>query len=100
MSALYDRLKALLNAGHESEPEGLRDDLRYAPKGKELRGAAVLIAVTDRADPGVLLTHRPLWPCCLNLKGLFMIAPGMAVKPSGFCCGPSFWPCSFSNSGL
>ncbi len=60
MSDLFDRLKALLAAGHEAEPEGLRDDLRYAPKGKELRGAAVLIAVTERDEPGVLLTHRPL----------------------------------------
>lgn len=60
MSALFDKLKGLLDAGHANQPEGLRDDLRYAPKGRELRGAAVLIAVTEREEPGVLLTHRPL----------------------------------------
>lgn len=59
MSALYDRLRRLLTQGHEREAI-LRDDVRYAPKGKELRGAAVLIAVTDREEPGVLLLHRPL----------------------------------------
>lgn len=59
MSTLYKRLKALLEEGHSREAK-LRDDMRYAPVGKELRGAAVLIAVTEREEPGVLLLHRPL----------------------------------------
>ena len=60
MSELFDRLKTLLAAGHSAQTEGLRDDVHYAPAGIELRGAAVLIAVTERDEPGVLLTHRPL----------------------------------------
>ena len=57
MSVLFDRLKRLFDEGHGVELPDLRDDARFAPP--EVRPAAVLIAVTDRADPGVLLTHRP-----------------------------------------
>lgn len=60
MSELFHRLKSLLEAGHAVQPDGLRDDIRYAPRGLQLRGAAVLIAVTERPEPGVLLTHRPI----------------------------------------
>ena len=57
MSALFDRLSELFHAGHHVGSIGLRDDADFAPP--EPRAAAVLIAVTDRAEPGVLLTHRP-----------------------------------------
>ena len=57
MSALFDRLKRLFDEGHGVELSGLHTDARFAPP--EIRPAAVLIAVTDRAEPGVLLTHRP-----------------------------------------
>ncbi|WP_305096578.1 CoA pyrophosphatase [Croceibacterium aestuarii] len=57
MSALFDRLSRLFHASHHVGPVGLRDDSAFAPP--ELRPAAVLIAVTDRREPGVLLTHRP-----------------------------------------
>ena len=57
MSALFDRLKRLFDEGHGVELPDLRSDASFAPP--ELRPAAVLIAVTDRAEPGVLLTHRP-----------------------------------------
>ena len=57
MSVLFDRLKRLFDEGHGVELPDLRDDARFAPP--EVRPAAVLIAVTDRANPGVLLTHRP-----------------------------------------
>jgi 8-oxo-dGTP pyrophosphatase MutT (NUDIX family) len=57
MSELFDRLKLLFDEGHWVELPGLRSDARFAPP--EVRPAAVLIAVTDRAEPGVLLTHRP-----------------------------------------
>jgi 8-oxo-dGTP pyrophosphatase MutT (NUDIX family) len=57
MSALFDRLERLFHAGSHVGSLGLRDDSAWAPP--ELRPAAVLIAVTDRPDPGVLLTHRP-----------------------------------------
>jgi 8-oxo-dGTP pyrophosphatase MutT (NUDIX family) len=57
MSALFDRLQRLFHAGSHVGSIGLRDDSAWAPP--ELRPAAVLIAVTDRPEPGVLLTHRP-----------------------------------------
>ena len=59
MSALFDHLKRLFDEGHGTELPGLRTDAMFAPPGAEIRAAAVLIAVTDRAEPGVLLTHRP-----------------------------------------
>ena len=57
MSALFDRLQQLFDEGHGVELAGLRNDAGFAPP--EIRAAAVLIAVTDRPDPGVILTHRP-----------------------------------------
>jgi len=57
MSTLFDRLKRLFDEGHGVELPDLRSDAHFAPP--ELRPAAVLIAVTDRLEPGVLLTHRP-----------------------------------------
>jgi 8-oxo-dGTP pyrophosphatase MutT (NUDIX family) len=57
MSALFERLSHLFHESRHVGPVGLRDDSAFAPR--ELRPAAVLIAVTDRPDPGVLLTHRP-----------------------------------------
>src|SRR5690606_30849445 len=57
MSDLYDRLKRLFDRGHDLELSGLRTDASFAPPVS--RPAAVLIAVTDRPRPGVILTHRP-----------------------------------------
>jgi 8-oxo-dGTP pyrophosphatase MutT (NUDIX family) len=57
MSALFDRLKLLFDEGHGVELPGLLNQGQFAPP--EIRPAAVLIAVTDRAEPGVLLIHRP-----------------------------------------
>lgn len=57
MSALFERLSHLFEGSHHVGGKGLRDDSDFAPA--ELRAAAVLIAVTDRPEPGVLLTHRP-----------------------------------------
>jgi 8-oxo-dGTP pyrophosphatase MutT (NUDIX family) len=56
-SALFDRLRRVFDEGHGVELPDLRDDARFAPP--EIRPAAVLVAVTDRPEPGVLLTHRP-----------------------------------------
>lgn len=56
MSALFDRLASVFEAGHAREVDLLADAM--APP-ENLRAAAVLIAVTDRREPGVLLTHRP-----------------------------------------
>jgi len=61
VSALFERLTRLFDEGHGVELPDLRSDAALAPP--EVRPAAVLIAVTDRADddggPGVILTHRP-----------------------------------------
>lgn len=57
MSALFDRLKLLFDEGHGVELPGLLNQGQFAPP--EIRPAAVLIAVTDRPEPGVLLIHRP-----------------------------------------
>jgi 8-oxo-dGTP pyrophosphatase MutT (NUDIX family) len=57
MSELFDRLKRLFDEGHGVELADLRSDARFAPP--EIRPAAVLVAVTDRPRPGVILTHRP-----------------------------------------
>ena len=57
MSALFDRLAALFDATRDVGIVGLRDDSEWARQ--PLRDAAVLMAVTDRQEPGLLLTHRP-----------------------------------------
>jgi 8-oxo-dGTP pyrophosphatase MutT (NUDIX family) len=56
MSALFERLARVFEAGHARDVELLTDAM--APPDL-LRPAAVLIAVTERGEPGVLLTHRP-----------------------------------------
>lgn len=58
MSELFERLRRLFDEGHGVELTGLRNDAAFAPPS--VRPAAVLIAVTDRHEPGVILTHRPL----------------------------------------
>jgi len=57
MSALFDRLQRLFDEGHGVELPGLLNQGQFAPP--EIRPAAVLIAVTDRPEPGVILIHRP-----------------------------------------
>ncbi len=57
MSELFDRLQRLFDEGHGVELPGLLNQGQFAPP--EIRPAAVLIAVTDRPEPGVLLIHRP-----------------------------------------
>jgi 8-oxo-dGTP pyrophosphatase MutT (NUDIX family) len=57
LSELFDRLTRLFDEGHGVELPGLRSDAAFAPR--DVRPAAVLIAVTDRPEPGVILTHRP-----------------------------------------
>ncbi len=58
MSGLLDRLQRIFDEGHGTELPGLRTDAAFAPPG-EVRPAAVMVAVTDRPRPGVILTHRP-----------------------------------------
>ena len=58
---LADRLRHALEQGHRASPVlliGDSHDPDQAP-GDAIVPAAVLIPVTDRADPGVILTLRP-----------------------------------------
>ena len=58
---LADRLRHALEQGHRAAPVlliGDSHDPDQAP-GDAIVPAAVLIPVTDRADPGVILTLRP-----------------------------------------
>lgn len=57
MSALFDRLSQVFGATHHIGITGMRDDSDFART--PLRDAAVLMAVTDGPEPGLLLTHRP-----------------------------------------
>lgn len=75
--SLLQRLTTLFDNGH-AEPAGLAyEDWRPLPDAP-LRAAAVLIAVTDRADhpdgPGVLMIHRP---------SHMRAHPGQAAFPGG-----------------
>lgn len=58
MSALFDRLARLFEAGHAQVTIELLSDDRFADTTSTAE-AAVLIAVTDRPEPGVILTQRP-----------------------------------------
>lgn len=58
MSAIFDRLTQLFEHGHAREVEELMSDARFADLDRTA-DAAVLIAVTERPDPTVLLTQRP-----------------------------------------
>lgn len=57
MSSLFDRLSTLFDASHHVGMSGMRDDSDFAQP--PLRDAAVLMAITDGDEPGLLLTHRP-----------------------------------------
>jgi len=54
-------LSAKLRAALDSLLPDPGDDEGYLLQGTTLRDAAVLIAFTDRPDPGVILTQRPQW---------------------------------------
>ena len=58
MSDLFDRLTELFEQGHASELDDLLSDARFADLDRTA-DAAVLIAVTERENPTVLLTQRP-----------------------------------------
>ncbi len=58
MSALFDRVSTLFSSTAHVGTKGLHDDAKFVPAQR--RAAAVLIAVTERAEPGVILTQRPV----------------------------------------
>lgn len=73
MSALFDRLTRLFAAGHARQTIDLLSDARFADAGRTA-AAAVLIAVTDRPEPGIILTQRP---------GTMRDHPGQVAFPGG-----------------
>ena len=58
MSALFEQLSDLLDRGHQEDIPDLLSDERFAI-AERTTDAAVLIAVTERPQPGVILTQRP-----------------------------------------
>ena len=58
MSALFEQLSDLLDRGHQEDIPDLLSDERFAI-AERTSDAAVLIAVTERPQPGVILTQRP-----------------------------------------
>ena len=58
MSALFNHLARLYDEGHRRDIPDLLTDVRFAEAGRSA-DAAVLIAVTDKPEPGVILTQRP-----------------------------------------
>lgn len=58
MSELFDRVTRLFEEGHASEPPLLWRDPRLLGD-EDFVPASVLIAMTEREDPGFLLLHRP-----------------------------------------
>ena len=53
-----ERIEAALNPAREV---AVIDERDFAPMGGTHRPAAVLIPITDRPEPGVILTQRPDW---------------------------------------
>lgn len=56
--SLYDRLRAALESG---QPGPFHDVRTASLEAGEIMSAAVLVAITERDDPGVILTQRPEW---------------------------------------
>lgn len=58
MSDLFNRLTRLFDEGHREDIPDLMSDARFADLDRTAE-AAVLIAITERERPGVILTKRP-----------------------------------------
>lgn len=58
MTDLFDQLSAAFEEGHRSDIPDLLSDAEFAQDDRSTP-AAVLIAVTERSIPGVILTQRP-----------------------------------------
>ena len=58
MTDLFDRLSDLFERGHRTDIPDLMNDARFVDAARTA-DAAVLIAVTDRPRPGLILTQRP-----------------------------------------
>ncbi len=74
MSALFARVSDLYRSGHELGEIELHQDSRISWDDPDFRAAAVLAAITEREQPGVLLIHRPS-----NMRA----HPGQIALPGG-----------------
>lgn len=73
MSSLFDRISHRFRAGHDGAPPELFGDQRLEGI-TDFRPAAVLVCVTEREEPGILLLHRPS-----NMRA----HPGQIAFPGG-----------------
>jgi len=73
MSGLYERVEQLFREGHEGPAPDLFGDQRLEGV-TSFRPAAVLVAITEREEPGMLLLHRPS-----NMRS----HPGQIAFPGG-----------------
>lgn len=73
MSAVFDRVSRLYRAGEQASPPALWLDSRIQTI-EQFTPAAVLIAITDRKEPGMLFLHRPS-----NMRA----HPGQIAFPGG-----------------
>lgn len=71
---LHDRLSALYREGYDGSPRPALFEDWSAVVVEEFRPAAVLIAMTERVEPGMLLLHRPS-----NMRA----HPGQIAFPGG-----------------
>ena len=73
MSGLFDRISARLEQGHARRDVALhRDPRSFLPDA--FKPAAVLVALTEREEPGLLLLHRP---------STMRAHPGQVALPGG-----------------
>ncbi len=73
MSAIFDRVSELFATGHQASPPELWLDPRI-DEIPEFTPAAVLVGITERDDPGMILLHRPA-----NMRA----HPGQIAFPGG-----------------
>lgn len=73
MTALFEQVERLYREGHEGSTPQLFGDQRLDGI-TDFRPAAVLVAITEREEPGMLLLHRPS-----NMRS----HPGQIAFPGG-----------------
>ncbi|MCW1403627.1 CoA pyrophosphatase [Novosphingobium sp. MW5] len=74
MSDLHTRVSALYRAGYDGSPAPALFEDWSAVKVEQFRPAAVLVAMTEREEPGMILLHRPS-----NMRA----HPGQIAFPGG-----------------
>lgn len=58
---LFHQIQTALEGGAANHPALLSDERAMVLDPKSIAPAAVLVAITDRPEPGVILTTRPQW---------------------------------------